>query len=202
LADKPCNFSNFYHDLSWEPDVSGDCDDELSQYRLFFSETGQENTFEQIGTFSASILRTRIEGLSSLKGCYYLVAVDRSGNVSDPSEIVCIDNCPNYELPNVFTPNSDGVNDTFRAFDNPFEKCPRFVEAVEIKIYNRWGVQVFEYNSRTSAEGSIYINWDGHDQNGKELPAGTYFYSGTVQFDTLDEGIREQKLKGNIQIIR
>ncbi|MBS9522915.1 gliding motility-associated C-terminal domain-containing protein [Litoribacter alkaliphilus] len=202
LADKPCNFSNFYHDLSWEPDVSGDCDDELSQYRLFFSETGQENTFEQIGTFSASTLRTRIEGLSSLKGCYYLVAVDRSGNVSDPSEIVCIDNCPNYELPNVFTPNSDGVNDTFRAFDNPFEKCPRFVEAVEIKIYNRWGVQVFEYNSRTSAEGSIYINWDGHDQNGKELPAGTYFYSGTVQFDTLDEGIREQKLKGNIQIIR
>jgi len=202
LSDKPCNFSNFYHDLSWEPDVSGDCDDELSQYRLFFSETGQEGTFEQIGTFGASTFRTRNEDLMSMKGCYYLIAVDRSGNLSDPSETICVDNCPNYELPNVFTPNSDGVNDTFRPFDNPYVRCPRFVEAVEIQIYNRWGAKVFQYNSRTSGETGIFIHWDGRDQNGRELPAGTYFYSGTVRFDTLDEGLREQSLKGNIQIIR
>lgn len=202
LSDKPCGFSSFYHDLSWEPDTSGECDDELSQYRLYFSTTGAENTFTLQGTFNGSTLNTRIEGLNTLKGCYYIIAVDRSGNESEPSNIVCIDNCPYYELPNVFTPNGDGTNDTFMAFDNPFNKCPRFVEAVELKIYNRWGVQVFNFNSSATAENNIYIHWDGRDNNGRELPAGTYFYSGTVIYDVLDPNLREQQLKGNIQIIK
>ena len=202
LSDKPCGFSNFFHDLSWQPDVSGECDDELSQYRLYFSLTGEENSFEARGTFSGTTFNTRIQNLPTLKGCYYITAVDRSGNESEPSNIVCVDNCPYYELPNVFTPNDDGTNDTFMAFDNPFEKCPRFVEAVDLKIYNRWGVLVFEFNSQSSSENNIFIEWDGRDKNGKELPAGTYFYSGTVIFDVNDPAIREQRLKGNIQIIR
>lgn len=202
LSDKPCGFSTFFHDLSWEPDFSGECDDELSQYRLFFSPSGEENTFALQGTFNGATLSARISNLSTLKGCYYITAVDRSGNESEPSNIVCIDNCPFYELPNVFTPNGDGTNDTFMAFDNPFSKCPRFVEAVELKIYNRWGVQVFDFNSRASTENNIFIHWDGRDKNGRELPAGTYFYSGTVIFDVLDPSLREQQLKGNIQIIR
>jgi gliding motility-associated-like protein len=202
LADKPCGFNEFYHDLSWEPDFSGDCDDELDGYRIYFSPDGEEGDFELVKTLTVLEVETRMENLPELKGCYYITAVDRSGNESDPSNIVCIDNCPNYELPNAFTPNGDGTNDTFKAFDNPFQRCPRFVEAVDFSIYNRWGVAVFEYNSMTSAENDIYINWDGRDKNGKELPAGTYFYSGNVLFDVLDETQREQSLKGTIQILR
>ena len=202
LSDKPCGFSTFFHDLSWEPDFSGNCDDELSLYRLYFSLTGEENTFELRGTYNGSTLSTRIDGLNTLRGCYYIVAVDRSGNESEPSNIVCVDNCPYYELPNVFTPNADGTNDTFMAFDNPFSKCPRFVQAVELKIYNRWGVMVFDFNSQSSPENNIFIEWDGRDQNGTELPAGTYFYSGSVLFEANDPALRVQKLKGNIQIIR
>ncbi|MBD8487240.1 gliding motility-associated C-terminal domain-containing protein [Echinicola sp. CAU 1574] len=202
LADKPCNFDNFYHDLSWEPNFTGDCDDELGSYRIYFSETGAEGSFEQVATVSALETDTRITGLLELKGCYYITAVDRSGNESEPSNIVCIDNCPNYELPNAFTPNGDGVNDTFQAFDNPFPRCPRFVEAVEIKIYNRWGALVFEYNSATSNENDFYIRWDGKDQNGNDLPAGTYFYSGSVLYNTNNESISSEELKGHIQIIK
>ncbi|MDN3667963.1 gliding motility-associated C-terminal domain-containing protein [Echinicola jeungdonensis] len=202
LMDEPCNFEGFYHDLSWEPDFTGDCDDELGGYRLYFSNTGTEGSFELVSTINSLNTSTTIEGLTELKGCYYITAVDRSGNESEPSNIVCVDNCPNFELPNAFTPNGDGINDTFQAFDNPFARCPRFVEAVEIKIYNRWGVLVHEYNSNTSNENDIYIRWDGHDENGNELPSGTYFYSGTVMFNTLEENIREEKLKGHIQIIR
>ena len=202
LSDKPCNFSDFYHDLSWEPDFSGDCDTELNGYRLYFSPTGDEGTFELISTLAVIQSSTRITGLLDLKGCYYLTAVDRSGNESDPSNIVCIDNCPNYELPNVFTPNGDNVNDTFQAFDNPFPSCPRFVEAVEINIYNRWGVLVHAYNSLSSTENNIYINWNGRDLDGRDLPAGTYFYSGTVLFNVLDESQRERKLKGTIQLMK
>lgn len=202
LADKPCGFNDFYHDLSWEPDFSGECDDELGGYRLYFSEEGEEGNFELVQTLSVFELQTRRLNLPQLKGCYYITALDRSGNESEPSNIVCIDNCPNYELPNAFTPNGDNTNDTFQAYDNPFPRCPRFVEAVQINIYNRWGVEVFAYNSSGSTESDIYIHWDGRDKNGKELPAGTYFYSGNVLFDVLDESQRNQKLKGTIQLIR
>ncbi|AFL84474.1 hypothetical protein Belba_1887 [Belliella baltica DSM 15883] len=202
LSDKSCGFNSFVHDLSWEGDFTGECDDELSSYRLYFSEDGEEGEFTLIETYSAINSNARITNLPTYKGCYYITAVDRSGNESEPSNIVCVDNCPYYELPNAFTPNGDGANDTFMAFDNPFSKCPRFVEGVEIFIVNRWGVEVFSYNSLTANENDIFIRWDGTDKNGNELPAGTYFYNAVVRFDAFAPELQEQKLKGTIQIIR
>ncbi|GAB2625961.1 T9SS type B sorting domain-containing protein [Belliella aquatica] len=202
LADKSCGFNSFVHDLSWEGDFSGECDDELSSYRLYFSEGGEDAEFVLIETYSAINNTARIQNLPTYKGCYYITAVDRSGNESEPSNIVCVDNCPFYELPNAFTPNGDGANDTFMAFDNPFPKCPRFVEGVEIFIVNRWGVEVFSYNSLSASENDIFIRWDGTDKNGKDLPAGTYFYNAVVRFDAFAPELQEQKLKGTIQIIR
>ncbi|WP_439475500.1 gliding motility-associated C-terminal domain-containing protein [Algoriphagus formosus] len=202
LAEQPCNTNTFVHDLSWEPDFSGDCDDELAGYRLYFTPDGEEGQFELVAELSSLELATRINNLPTYRGCYYITAVDRSGNESEPSNVVCVDNCPNYELPNAFTPNGDGLNDTFIAFDNPFSQCPRFVTGVEIFIVNRWGAEVFRYNSLESAENDIFIRWDGRDQNGNELAAGTYFYSGKVFFDVLDPSQREQELKGTIQILR
>jgi gliding motility-associated-like protein len=202
LADKSCGFNSFVHDLSWEGDFSGACDDELSSYRLYFSEDGEDAEFVLIETYSAIYNTARIQNLPTYKGCYYITAVDRSGNESEPSNIVCVDNCPYYELPNAFTPNGDGSNDTFMAFDNPFPKCPRFVKGVEIFIANRWGAEVFSYNSLSASENDIFIRWDGTDKNGKDLPAGTYFYNAVVRFDAFSAELQEQKLKGTIQIIR
>ncbi|EOZ96906.1 hypothetical protein A33Q_2216 [Indibacter alkaliphilus LW1] len=202
LSDKICNFSNFEHRLSWEPDFSGACDDELSNFRLYFTPDGEDGQFELVGTYSPFELQATITNLPVFRGCYYITAVDRSGNESEPSNIVCVDNCPNYDLPNAFTPNGDGINETFMAYDNPFSRCPRFVTGVEIFIVNRWGAEVFSYNSLTSSENDIFIRWDGRDKNGNELPAGTYFYSATVLFDVLDPSLQQEKLKGTIQIIR
>lgn len=202
LNDKICGFSSFEHELSWVPDFSGSCDDELNFYRLYFTPDGEDGQFNLVGTYSPFELQARITNLPTYRGCYYITAVDRSGNESEPSNIVCVDNCPNFELPNAFTPNGDGINDTFMAFDNPFGKCPRFVLGVEIFIVNRWGVEVFAYNSLSANENDIFIRWDGTDKNGNQLPAGTYFYSATVRFDVLDPAIREKKLKGTVQILR
>lgn len=202
LDDKVCGFSSFEHELSWLPDFSGSCDDELNFFRLYFTPDGEDTQFNLVGTYSPFELQARITNLPNYRGCYYITAVDRSGNESEPSNIVCVDNCPNYELPNAFTPNGDGINDTFMAFDNPFGKCPRFVLGLEIFIVNRWGVEVFSYNSLSANENDIYIRWDGTDKNGNQLPAGTYFYSATVKFDALDPALREKKLKGTVQILR
>ena len=41
-------------------------------------------------------------------------------------------------VPNVFSPNKDGINDVFSIVG--LDKC----ESYSIKIYNRWGVLIFE----------------------------------------------------------
>lgn len=202
LSEVACNVNTYYHDLSWKPDFSGECDDELSGYKLYFTPDGEEGQFELVAELSALELETRINNLPNYRGCYYITAIDRSGNESEPSNVVCVDNCPKFIIPNAFTPNGDGLNETFMAFDNPFSECPRFVLGVEIFIVNRWGVEVFTYNSLESAENDVFIRWDGRDKNGNELPAGTYFYSGKVWFDVLDPAKKEQTLKGTIQLVK
>jgi gliding motility-associated-like protein len=111
-----------------------------------------------------------------LAGCYIVTAVDRHGNESHKTNQVCVDDCPNYNLPNTFTPNGDGFNDLFTPI-----KCPpyRFITRVDFKIFTRWGVKVFE---TTNPE----INWDGTDQkSGKALSDGVYFYAGYYYEQTL-----------------
>jgi gliding motility-associated-like protein len=202
VAEQPCNNATFEHDLSWTPDFSGDCDDELSGFRLYFTPDGEDGVFNLVKELTSLELETTIANLPSYRGCYYITAVDRSGNESEPSNVVCVENCPVYNLPNAFTPNGDGNNDTFIAFDNPFSACPRFVSGVEIFIVNRWGAEVFRYNSLESNENDIFIRWDGRDKNGNDLPAGTYYYSGTVTFDVLDPSQKQRELKGTIQLLR
>jgi gliding motility-associated-like protein len=203
VAEQSCGTITYTHELSWKPNFSGTCDDQLSGYRLYFNPDGSpDGTFTRIGQYSAIQLRATLRNLANYKGCYYITAVDRSGNESPKSNVVCLDNCPNYLLPNAFSPNGDGLNDTFMAFDNPFSKCPRFVSQVELFIVNRWGTEVFRYASQSATENDPFIRWDGKDPSGNELPAGTYYYSGTVFFDVVDPTKKQQALKGTIQLIR
>ena len=62
------------------------------------------------------------------------------------------------EVPNVFTPNGDGVNDTFEV-----PNLDKYVTN-EVVIVNRWGEKVYEANGYNN-------DWDGGSQ-----PDGTYFY--------------------------
>ncbi|MFM7078371.1 MAG: hypothetical protein ACKOYC_01120, partial [Bacteroidota bacterium] len=63
---------------------------------------------------------------SGVAGCYLFTATDSSGNTSQASLEICLEYCPSYELPNVFTPGDDGLNDLFVPF--PYQ----FVDAVEL----------------------------------------------------------------------
>ena len=65
-------------------------------------------------------------------------------------------------IPNVFTPNADGVNDTWEIVN--IEMFP----AAEVHIFNRWGQLMF--TSKGYAEP-----WDG-SYRGHFVPAGTYLY--------------------------
>jgi hypothetical protein len=162
------------------------------------------------------------QNLKSFARCYKISAVDRSGNESEPSEQYCFDNCPNYELPNVFTPNGDPCNDTFSAYSDRVQvdeqgqgpcgpvdlrelsaKCARFVERVEFRVYNRWGKEVFTHVGIKGDESrSIYIDWDGRDSSGQALSAGVYFYIAEVTFDVVDPAQQNRTIKGWVHLIR
>ena len=198
LADKDCNFAAFFNAITW----TANPDDQIKGYDIFYSESGEEGTFELIDFVGSDTSYVHI-GLNSFKGCYYVKAVDRSGNSSEASNIVCNDNCPYYKLPNIITPNGDNLNDLFRPLDEESidanAQCPRFVESVNFKVFNRWGVLLYQYQS--GGENSIYINWDGKDSQGQKLVAGNYYYSADVVFDMRVEEDRKQTLTGWVQIL-
>jgi gliding motility-associated-like protein len=120
-------------------------------------------------------------------GCYAITAIDSFLNESS-FDSVCVDNCPIYELPNVFSPNGDGINDKFRPY--PY----KFIENISINIFNRWGKKVFATNDKD-------VNWSGADnETGILLTDGIYFYICTVNEQRL-EGIVSRNIKGTVTII-
>ncbi|MFT4754656.1 MAG: gliding motility-associated-like protein [Salibacteraceae bacterium] len=69
---------------------------------------------------------------------------------------------------NVFTPNSDGVNDFFEITSNgDLSNC------IELMIFNRNGAKVYQ------SGGGIHT-WDGRSAVGREFPDGVYFYVYTI----------------------
>jgi gliding motility-associated-like protein len=172
------------YSLYWAP-FEGDT---LQLYATFNYQTGLslDSTF----TFNES----GVEG--TIAGCFSVTASDSllpgpggvlRQNESVFSNVVCVDNCPFYFLPNIFTPNDDNKNDKFRPF--PW----KFIKDIDLRVHNRWGIEVF------STQDSD-INWDGrHFESGEVLPDGVYFYTVTVYTIRLS-GIVPEIFSGEISI--
>lgn len=209
-----CNANLFSNTLRWSSAQNDTCQNDIAFYRIWVANTSD-------GKFTALPIEIRDtlyvdENLPSFARCYKIQAIDRSGNESELSEPICFDNCPYYELPNVFTPNGDDCNDLFSAFSNrnlagetgapckvtPEDRarCARFVEKVFLRVYNRWGKEVYSYES--GSERTIYIDWDGRGNDGGELAAGVYYYIAEVTFDTVDPAKQNQIIKGWVHLIR
>lgn len=184
--------------FSWEFDENSDCDNDIVFFKIYASNTGEEGDFGIIGQTSGTEFFHN--DLTTLAYCYYVTAVDRSGNESVISEIICNDNCPQYILPNVFTPNGDTRNEVFRPIETN-GMCPRFVKSVNFKVFTRSGTEVFSYDSREN-EKTVFIDWDGTTKGGRELPAGVYFYSAEVRFIKLNPEETVEVINGWVQIIR
>lgn len=157
-------------------------------YRVFFSDSiGAPFLLIAEIEGAANTLFTHTNG-SSVAGCYTITAVDTLGNESAFSTTLCGDNCPEYVLPNVFTPNGDGRNDRFGPF--PY----RGVKAIDLQVFNRWGQVVHETTDPD-------IEWNGtHKDNGEPLSDGVYFYVCEVVYTRL-AGDERIVLKGHVQLV-
>lgn len=113
-------------------------------YNFLWSDGSLENplTYAEAGDYSVLI--------SDAKDCYSLLE-----NIVVDSSKTCI------EMTNTFTPNNDGINDTWNLdFSNYNE--------VNLVIFNKWGSEIVSFND-------LVFSWDGTFE-GNDLPAGTYYY--------------------------
>ncbi len=175
-----------YNHLNWS--YAGlDCGDDVVGYELYYSPTfdASPTLLASFQTAGDTLYDHYTEG--SLTGCYYVTAVDSFRNVSAPSVRLCLDECSSYILPNVFSPNNDGVNDIYRS------QRAAFVERVDMKIFNRWGLLVFETEDPD-------INWDGKTSDSDQLVSpGVYYYICNVYEQRLS-GIEVRALTGFIYV--
>ena len=69
-----------------------------------------------------------------------------------------------YDVPNVLTPNGDGVNDDLVLFDQIFTNYT-------ITIFNRWGNTIYQAKDQTGNH-----LWDGTNGKNKLMEDGVYFF--------------------------
>ena len=172
--------------LTWN-NPNETCSDDTYFYRVYYADS-LNAPFVLIATVSGAenTVFTHVNN-SSVAGCYQVTAVDTVGNESPFVEPVCGDNCPQYTLPNIFTPNSDRVNDFFVPF--PY----RGVRSIELAVFNRWGMVVFETLDPA-------IQWNGTLKNsGEVLPDGVYYYVCNVNYARLT-GTETMQLKGYVHL--
>lgn len=76
-----------------------------------------------------------------------------------------------FNVPNVFSPNNDGINDLFKVFYNGDV-------LIKVTIFTRTGTQVFEAESPS-------VVWDGRNSSGSEMSEGVYYY--VIESDVLEK---------------
>lgn len=73
--------------------------------------------------------------------------------------------CPDFFIPDIFSPNGDGLNDEWCVFGG----C---ISELQFEVYNRWGEKIFESNDQETC-------WDGMF-NGAPLQSGALVYTVTA----------------------
>ena len=95
-----------------------------------------------------------------------------------------------------FTPNNDGINDSFfplTNFKNEFNSIVGIIDGYDLTIYNRWGLKVFQTNNPLEfLDGKIY--------NTSEIFDGTYFW--TIKIKSSCMNSKEEIIKGFVQLFK
>ncbi len=160
--------------------LSASCSDSV-----FFNNMSSGAT-NYIWNFGDETISTQISPLHSYPaGTYQVTLIGNNLGCSDTlvtqisvSDVVATDG----NVPNVFTPNDDGVNDRFDF--RIIEKCNNF----SFEIFDRWGLSILKSSQ------SHQFFWDGRTTSGEAVTDGTYFYIMDVNNGT--------KLKGIVNVFR
>ncbi|HWB63124.1 MAG TPA: PKD domain-containing protein [Chitinophagales bacterium] len=114
---------------------------------------------------------------------YNVLITDALGCTGNGSFAITVDQTIPVFIPNVFSPNGDGSNDTWGIESTD-------IKQFKVSVFDRWGEKVFEGNN-------IYDTWDGTFK-GKPAPEGVYIYEGTMVF--LNNQTKD--IKGTVTLLR
>ena len=99
-------------------------------------------------------------------------------------EVIIDDFVPVF-IPNVFTPNEDGVNDLFRLYARP----RTVLSFSDFAIFNRWGAMVYHLEDTVSPEDTSW-GWNGLAPNGKINEQDVYIYKVKVT-NSMDQTVEK-----------
>ncbi|MBP7808338.1 MAG: gliding motility-associated C-terminal domain-containing protein [Bacteroidia bacterium] len=115
----------------------------------------------------------------SVAGSYTVMMIASSGLCTDTAyAFITIEDGFSIEIPNVFTPNDDNVNDVFTIKSTG-------VKEIQLQVFNRWGQLMYDFTGAKAA-------WDGITSNGEKATDGTYFYFVIATgFDSTKEPVKK-----------
>ncbi|MGN6418628.1 MAG: PKD domain-containing protein, partial [Pseudobacter sp.] len=121
----------------------------------------------------------------------YMIQVTDDNGCKNTSGITVNVQCndKNYFVPNTFSPNNDGRNDRF------YPRGSSITRIQSMKIFNRWGEQLFEKRNFSANDPSA--GWDGTI---KGKPANPDIYIYVVEF--ICENAAIVPLRGNVMLVR
>lgn len=114
---------------------------------------------------------------------YFLTVSNGICSITDETTIFVINN---LKIPSLFSPNGDGINDTWEILG--IEEYPN----CNIRVFSRWGQLVFQTTGYSKQK-----RWEGTSKSGRELSEGAYYY-----VINLRDKQNDQPLKGTVSIIR
>lgn len=115
----------------------------------------------------------------------YAVQIAVSGCFSFDTVVISEGICPfDFVMPNVFTPNDDGVNDLFTPL------VSENIIGLRFKVFNRWGLLLFETNRPDKW-------WDGHTPSGAKVSDGSYFWIA----DVVSAQGEERSIHGSVTLL-
>lgn len=175
--------------LTWT-NPNNTCADDVIRYNIYYAPdiASPLDSLTSVSPDTDTVYYHKFAEGITLAGCYAVTAIDSFGNESAYSARICVDDCPLYELPNVFTPNGDGVNDIYYS-----SNLNNVVDKVDMKIFNRYGQLVYETDDPA-------ISWEGKYRNSdNRVASGVYYYICDV-YEPRISGIEIRTLVGFIHV--
>ena len=149
----------------------------------------QINWYDAVGLLlgSGEMINILVEGNIFLT----MEIIDTKGCIITRTLPILLDEEYDYYVPNLFTPNNDGINDYFGIGT---QNLPGRIG--EFYVYDRWGNKMFEAKNIDNGVTDLSWGWDGRFK-GRSVNPGVYVYYAVVE--TL--GI-EKQLKGSVTVVR
>jgi len=150
----------FFYDLDYIKENSDKITSPDDSIMIVAFDDSPVYTYENSGTYMVKLVSKKVTEFHTCVDTFYL----EDYIVADTSFI---------SVPNVFTPNGDGVNDNF---------VVKFwsMQSIEISLFNRWGrrIHYWESGDIRGFDGTyVETIWDGRLMGGRYASPGVYYYN-------------------------